>query len=187
MALATQGQQPFSSQDCKVFPFASGVPGTGIDVPGFQTVTSDPQTTTAQNRGDDAVIAAVATIDSLDLAITVGIWNLDAIAAMVGGAVETTGATPNQIRSITHKSTDQPADSAIICQAASRSPDGGATQIIFPRCQPQNVPGYGLADQDFNNLEIDMSAIPDASGRLVVVYQYETTPATISTTFPTLT
>lgn len=183
MPLATHGQQPYSAEDCKVFPFSAGVPGTGLDVPGFNTLTSDPQTTEAQNRGDNQVIASVSSLDSLDLTLTVGIWNVDAIAAIAGGTVVNAGTTPDQTRTLTHNVNDVKTDFALKVMAKSKSPDGGMVQIIFPRCQSKNVPGYGLADADFNNLDLDISAIPNTAGDIVSVKQYETAAAAISTTY----
>ena len=178
---ATSGDQPFSAEDAWVYPFSAGVPGTGKDVPGFVGLTSDPQSTTVEHRGDNKVISKGSTLDSVDLSLTVGIWNLDAISSLVGGTVTTGGTTPNQFRKLVHKTTDQPADSAIKAQTRSKSADGGSVRFTFPRCQPQNLPDYGFTDQEYQDLTIPMSAISNATDEIVIVEQFETYAALTST------
>lgn len=171
---ATSGDQPFSAEQAWVFPFSAGIPGTGKDIPGFSGLTSDPQSTTVEHRGNNKVISKGSTLDSVDLTLTVGIWNLDAISSCVGGTVSTAGTTPNQTRKLVHKTTDQPADCAIQAQTRSKSADGGGTRFTFPRCQPQNLPDYGFTDQEYQDLTIPMSAISNAANEIVIVQQFET-------------
>jgi len=177
----TSGDQPFNIEDAMIFPFSAGVPGTGTDVPGIVQVTSDPQTTVVEHRSDGAVSAKVATLDSLDITVTIGQWNQAAIILFVGGTSRVTGTTPNQIRNIDHKTTDAPADCAIQAQTHSKSVDGGGTRISFPRCQHTGMVNYGLNDQEFVDLDIPMSAIANTAGFIVTMSQYETYAAISST------
>lgn len=183
---ATSGFQPFSTEDAWVFPFSAGVPGSGFDIPGIVDVGPvDWNTTDVEHRGDNAVIAKGRTIDSGDLTLTVANWDPTAISKLVGGTVgAVTGTTPNQIVTLTHKVTDQPADCAIAAQTRSKSPDGGAARVVFPRCQSQSLPTYGFTDADFNDLDIDMSAIAATGGEIVYLQQMETYAA-LTSTYPT--
>lgn len=183
MPLLGQGNQPFSARDAKIYPFSAGVPGTGKDVPGIISVTSEPDQETVEHRGDNTTLSKVITFNGLDLTITVGLWDLDAIASMVGGTVATTGTTPNQVRSIVHKSTDVPSDFALKVDAPSRSSDGGATRLVFPRCQSGGIPNYGLTLDEYQDLEISASAIPNAAGEIVTVEQIELASTVMTTTF----
>lgn len=171
---ATAGIEPFSAEDAWVYPFSAGAPGTGKDAPGFISISGDPQTTETEHRGDNKVLSKGATIDSIDLEVVFGYWDFDAITALVGGTVTTSGTTPNQVRKLVHKTTDQPADCAIKAQTRSKSADGGGTRVTYPRCQPQGLPGYGMQDQEYNDLTVNMTAIPNAANELVIVEQYET-------------
>lgn len=178
---ATSGDQPFSAEDAWVYPFSAGVPGTGKDITGFSGLTSSPQSTSIEHRGDNKVISKGATLDSVDLSLTVGIWNLDAISSLVGGAVTTLGTGSDQIRRLTHSTTDQPADCAVQAQTRSKSADGGGTRFTFPRCQPQNLPDYGFTDAAYQDLTIPMSAISNSANVIVVVEQFQTYTALTST------
>lgn len=180
---ASAGDQPFSAEDAWVYPFSSGAPGTGKDVPAFISLTSDPQVTTVEHRGDNRVIASGRTLDSVELEAVFGRWNMDAIAAMVGGTIASAGTTPNQIRTLTHKVTDQPADCAIAAQTRSRSADGGGLLLVFPRCQPSNIPNYGMADQEFNDLTVQLVAVANDDDEIVIVRQLETY-TDLTSTFP---
>jgi hypothetical protein len=180
----TAGDQPFNIEDCWVYPLAAGVPGTGTDVPGIVQVTSDPQTTVVEHRSDGVVSAKVATLDSLDLTVTIGQWNQAAIVLFVGGSATQTGTTPNQIRDLSHKVTDAPADCAIAAQTHSKSVDGGGTRIQFPRCQHTGLLNYGLNDQEFIDLDIPMSAIATSTSLIVTMKQFETYAALATTWVP---
>ncbi len=183
MPLIGHGDQPFSNRDAKVYPFVSGVPGTGKDLPGIISVTSEPDQETVEHRGDNTTLSKVITFNGLDLTVTVGLWDLDAIASMVGGTVATTGTTPNQIRSIVHKTTDVPADFALKTDAPSRSADGGATRLVFPRCQSGGVPNYGLTLDEYQDLEISASAIPNAGAEILKIEQVELAATALTTTY----
>lgn len=180
---ATSGWQPFSIEDGWCFPFSAGVPGTGFDIPGMVSTESDPQTTVIEHRGDGTVIAKGRTIDSIDLTLIMANWDFVAISKLVGGTVNTiTGAAPNQIQSFEQKTTDSPPDYAVKVQTRSKSPDGGALRIIYPRVQPLGLPPYGLTDQEFQDLEIPCSAIAETTAsKIVTLERYETYTALTST------
>jgi len=190
MALpATSGQQPFNIEDAYVWPYLAGVPSAtgGIDIPGIVQVTGAPQNTVVEHRGDGTVLSKVATFDSIDVTVTIGKWNTNAIVALVGGTSSNGGVATNQYTRLIHRSNDAPPDCAIKAQTHSRDVDGGGTRITFPRCQPQNIPTYGLNDQEYQDLEVNMSAIatagaPPADFNMVIIEWMETyTP--FSTTY----
>ena len=178
MPLATHGELPYSVEDAKVYPYSAGIPGTAKDVPGIRRVEMDAQIEEAEHRGDNRILAVAASISSFDLTIEVGQLNLDAMAAMSGGFVETTGTTPAQIRTLTRKSTDVVADFQLKAKTTSKTIDGGATWLTFPRCQWVGGPSYAMEDNEFAVAEITARAVPDATNTLYILSQYEnvTTP-----------
>ena len=180
---ATVGWQPFSIEDGWVYPFSAGVPGSGFDVPGMISTEGDPQVTEVEHRGDGTVIAKGRTIDSIDLTLTVGNWDFVALSKLVGGTVNaSSGTTPNQIQTFDHKTTDSPPDCGIKVQTRSKSPDGGATRLVYPRCQPIGLPNYAFTDQEFGDLEIPMSAIGEsAANKIITLERYETYTALTAT------
>jgi len=178
---ASAGNQPYSIESAMVFPYSVGVPGTGVAL-SIVGISGDPQVTDAEHRGNNSVIAKIHTLDSYDITATIPEWVLSPIASMCGGLVADSGTTPNQIRTMTHKSTDSPVPFGLKAQTNSKSVDGGATRLIFINCQPANLPNYSLADQEFNDLEITTSAIPDPStSEIVKIEQYETKTVISST------
>lgn len=178
MPLATHGELPYSIEDCKVYPFSAGIPGTAKDVPGIRRVEIDAQIEEAEHRGDNKILAVAASINSFDLTIEVGQLNADAIAAMAGGVVSTSGTTPDQIRLLTRKSTDVVADYQIKAKTTSKTADGGATWLTFPRCQWVGGPSYSMEDNEFPVAEITARAVPSTTDTLFILSQYEnaTTP-----------
>lgn len=180
MALLTQGELPYSIMDAKVYPYAAGVPGTATDMPGIRRVEMQAQIEETEHRGDNQILAVAASFSSVDLTIEVGQLNLDAIAALSGGVVATTGTTPNQIRTLTRASTDNLADYQIKAKTNSRTTDGGATWLTFPRCQWVGGPSYAMQDNEFPVIEITCRAVPGASSIIYIVSQYENAATEIS-------
>lgn len=180
---STSGWQPFSIEDGWVYPFSAGVPGSGFDMPGMVSVAGDPQNTVIEHRGDGTVIAKGRTLDSIDLTLTVANWDFVALSKLIGGTVNaSSGTTPNQIQSYDLKTTDAPADVGVKVQTRSKSPDGGAMRIIYPRVQSLGIPGFGLTDQEFQDLEIPMSSIAETgANKIVTLERYETYAALTST------
>lgn len=174
------GNQPYSIESAMVFPFSVGVPGTGVAL-SILNIAGDPQVTDAEHRGNGSVIAKIHELDTYDITVTIPEWVLTPIAAICGGTVSDTGTTPNQIRTLTHKTTDSPVPFGLKAQTNSKSADGGALRLIFPYCQQANLPNYSLNDQEFNDLEVTTSAIPNSNKEIVLIEQYETKTAISST------
>jgi len=173
MALATHGEMPYSIMDAKVYPYAAGVPGTAKDMPGIRRIEMEAQIEETEHRGDNQILAVAASFSSVDLTIEVGQLNLDAIAALSGGTVATSGTTPDQIRTLTRKSDDNLADYQIKAKTNSRTIDGGATWLTFPRCQWVGGPSYSMEDNEFPVIEITCRAVPNATNVIYIVSQYE--------------
>ncbi len=180
MPLATQGELPYSIEDAGVYPYVAGVPGTKKDIPGIRSMQMDAAIEETEHRGDNKILAVAASFSSVDLTIEVGQLNLDALAALSGGVVATTGTTPDQIRTLTRKSTDVVADYQIKAKTTSKTVDGGATWLTFPRCQWVGGPSYTMSDNEFPVIEISSRAIPNSTDQLYIVSQYENNATAIA-------
>lgn len=168
-----------------MYPFSAGVPGTGVLIPYPVSIESDPQNTEVEHRGGNSVIAKFATRDSIDLDFVIATHSLSQIVAITGGTLAAeTGTTPNITRLLSHKSTDSPADFALQVQTNSRSADGGALRLEWPRCASLAVPDYGFVDAEFKDLTFPISAIPNASFDMVKVKAFETYAALTTTYVP---
>lgn len=176
----TEGEIPYSITDCKVYPYSAGSPGSAKDVPGIRRVEISAQIEEAEHRGDNSVLAVAASISSFDLTLEVGRMNLEAVAALAGGAVTTAGTTPNQSRTLTRKSTDVVADYQIKAASPSKTSDGGTAVIVLPRCQWVGGPSYAMADNEFPVIEISARAIPDSSAVLYKFEQHESSSYALS-------
>jgi hypothetical protein len=179
MPLGTHGEIPYSITDAKVYPYSGGSAGAAKDVPGIRRVEISAQVEEAEHRGDNTVLAVAASISSFDLTVEVGQQNLDAIAAMAGGTVTTSGTTPNQTRTLSRTVSNSPADFALKATAPSKSADGGSVVLELPRCQWVGGPNLSLADNEFPATEISARAVADGSSVLYKLIQYEGT-ATLS-------
>jgi hypothetical protein len=115
--------------------------------------------------------------------VVVANWDFLALSKIVGGTIgTTTGTTPNQVQPFDHKVTDAPADFGLKVQTPSKSPDGGASRIIYPRVQRLSIPNYGLVDQQFKDLTIPCSALAEsAASKIETIEHYESTTALNST------
>lgn len=185
---ATAGDQPFSIRDAAVYPFAAGVPSTGVLIPYPVSIESDPQTTEVEHRGGNSVISKFATRDAVDIDLVIATHTPAQIVAIVGGTLAAEfGTTPNIQRVLTHKSTDSPPDFALVAQTTSRSADGGALRIAWPRCTSQALPDYGFVDAEYKDLTFPVSAIPEAAASEMTKVVWMETYAALTTTYPTFT
>lgn len=180
MPLADQGEMPYSIMDAKVFPYSAGVPGTAKDMPGIRRVEMDSQVEETEHRGDNQILAVAASFNSVDLTVELGQMNLDALAALSGGLVATSGSTPDQIRTLTRKTTDVLADYQIKAKTLSKTVNGGQTWTTFPRCQWVGGPSYAMEDNEFPVIEVTCRAVPATDNTLYIISQYENAATEIS-------
>ncbi|MBA3580785.1 MAG: hypothetical protein H0W42_12475 [Gemmatimonadaceae bacterium] len=177
------GDQPFSIRDAAVYPFSAGVPGTGVLVAYPVSIESDPQSTDVEHRGGNSVISKFATRDSIDLDFVIATHTQAQIVAIAGGTLAAeTGTTPNITRTLTMKSTDSPPQFGLSVQTDSKSADGGALRLSWPRCTSLAIPDFGFVDGEYKDLTFPCSAIPNATDEMVKVTWRETYAA-LTTTF----
>jgi len=179
MAITTHGTIPYSIEDAYVYPYTAGAPGTGKDVVGIRRMEQTLSVETSEHRGDNQILASASSLNFVDIDVEVGSLNLDAVAALSGGLVTTTGVAPNQIRTLERKTTDIVADMQIKSQTTSKDAAGGAFRLEFPRCQWRSGPDYGMADNEYPAPTIGIRAVPTATNVLYRWIQYETAVALV--------
>lgn len=146
MALAIN-RLPYGIRDIKVATLDSaGVKGTSVDFPNAQTLEFEESTTTQTLRGDDSVVAQRVSIDTADWTMEGGGISFEAMVVIAGGAVATTGVTPNVKKTWIRMGTDSYPDFWAEGQAMSES--GGDHHITLHRCKASQVSGT-LADGEF--------------------------------------
>jgi hypothetical protein len=146
MALSTT-RLPYGLRDVKVATLDNaGVKGTLVDLPAAQSLEFQESTNAQVLRGDDDNVAQRVTIDSVEWTLESGGISFEAYVVIAGGAITSTGTTPNIKKSWTRLGTDSYPDFFMEGQAMSES--GGDHHIVFYRSKATQISGT-LQDQDF--------------------------------------
>lgn len=164
------GTQPFSIRDAGAYPYSSGTAGDLVDIAGIKSVEQSMSVDTTENRGDDKVLASVASLDSIDLTITTAQYQPLSIAAIAGGTVSVDGTGDSAVTTLERKTTDTVPYFKLVGQADAKDAEGGAARVTYPKVSWQGGPDFSLADQAFAEISVSAKAIPDDSD---VLYQYE--------------
>jgi len=169
------GTQPFSLQDAAAYPYAAGVPGTLVDLVAVKSIEQSMSVTTVENRGDGGVIAQVATMDAIDLTITLGAFNPISVAAVSGGTVTTDGVAPEPVTSLERTADDVVAYFKLAGQTRTKDSDGGAARITYNKVAWQGGPDFAFTDNEFAEISFTARAIPDDTNKQLYTYDvYET-------------
>lgn len=146
MALQTH-RLPYGLRDIKVATLdAAGVKGTLVDLPAAQTLEFTEETSSQTLRGDDQVIAQRVTIDNVSWSMDSGGISLESYVVIAGGAITTTGTTPNIKKQWRRMGTDAYPDFFLEGQSLSES--GGDHHIVFHRAKATQISGTHQ-DQEF--------------------------------------
>lgn len=169
------GTQPFSLQDAAAYPFVAGVAGALVDIVAVKSIEQSANVDTIENRGDDSVIAAVATLNSLDLTVILGAYTPVSLAVLTGGTVSTTGTGPTSVTKHVRKSNDVVAYFKLVGQTRTKDSDGGAARLTYPKVSWQGGPDFGFKDLEFSEFSISAKAIPDDTTKDLSWYEAYTT------------
>lgn len=138
---------PYGLRDVKVATLDNaGVKGTVVDFPNAQTLEFEESTNVQQLRGDDVVVAQRVTIDTVDWTLEGGGYSLESMVVIAGGAITTSGTTPNVKKSWTRMGTDSYPDFFLEGQSLSES--GGDSHQVFYRAKATQISG-SHTDQEF--------------------------------------
>lgn len=140
-------RMPYGMRDIKVATLdAAGVKGTLVDLPGAQTLEFTEETASQTLRGDDQVLAQRVTIDNVSWSMDSGGISFEAYVVIAGGAITTTGTTPNTKKQWRRMGTDAYPD--FFAEGQSLSESGGDHHIVFHRAKATQISGT-LQDQEF--------------------------------------
>lgn len=169
---------PFGLRDVKIKPFAAGTetPGTGVDLPNARTFSFSETTDSEELRGDDGVVAVHDLGSGVDWELEGGGISLEAVVAMYGGAIVTSGVTPAQIKTLNKLDNDVRPYFQAEGQAISDS--GGDFHIILYKCKATGELSGEMADGSFWLTGASGRAIGRTSDRkLYSIIQNETATA----------
>lgn len=100
---------PYGLRDVRVTPYttaAADTLGTPVDLPYGRTFSFSDVETYDDLRGDDALIATHGQGSNVEWELESGAISLEAYKVLNGGTVNTTGTTPNQIKTYSKLVTD---------------------------------------------------------------------------------
>jgi len=138
---------PYGLRDVKVATLdAAGVKGTLVDFPNAQTLEFEESTASQVLRGDDAVVAQIVTIDSVDWTLEGGGYSLESMVVMAGGTLTSSGTTPSVVKKWRRMGTDAYPDFYMEGQSISES--AGDSHTALHRCKATKISG-AHTDQEF--------------------------------------
>jgi hypothetical protein len=157
MALAGH-RLPYGLRDIKVATLDNaGVKGSLVDLPAAQTLEFTEETASQVLRGDDAVVAQRVTIDAVSWTLDSGGISFEAYVVIAGGAISTTGSTPNVVKKWTRLGTDSYPD--FFMEGQSMSESAGDHHLVFYRAKATQISGTHQ-DQEFWVSHAEGNAIP---------------------------
>jgi predicted alpha/beta-fold hydrolase len=155
---------PYGCRDIKIYPYTADTPSaTGTDLPNARTLQFAETEQFAELRGDDALKATHGQGPNVDWTLESGGVPLEAIKAMFGGTITSTGTSPAQVKTYSATGTKQRPYFKLAAQAISDS--GGDFQVVIYKCKCTGdlsgtmqdsgfwltgAKGVGLSDADDN-------------------------------------
>lgn len=167
---------PFGLRDVKIKTMTAGTEtlGASVDLPNARTFSFSETTDSEELRGDDGVVAVHDLGSGVDWELEGGGISLEAVAAMYGGTITSSGVAPNQIKSFTKLDNDIRPYFQAEGQAISDS--GGDFHIVLYKCKATGELSGELADGSFWLTGASGRAIGRTSDRkLYSIVQNETT------------
>lgn len=169
---------PFGLRDVKVSVLGSGdTPGTAVDFPNSRTFSFSEAEDTEELRGDDGVVAVHGLGASVDWELEGGGVNFDAIKAMFGGTIETSGTTPDVVEEYHKAETDVRPYFMVEGQAISDA--GGDFHVTLYKCKATGELSGEMADGSFWLTGASGRAIGRVSDRRVYTFTHNETEVAI--------
>lgn len=139
---------PFGLRDVAVFAYSGTTPSsTGIDLPNARTLSFSETEDFQELRGDDGVVAVHGSGAAVDWSLESGGVPLEAIVVMYGGAITSSGVSPNQVKTYKKKGTDARPYFKVEGQAISDS--GGDFHVVLWKCKATGELSGEMADGAF--------------------------------------
>lgn len=139
---------PFGLRDVKLRVLgADGTPGSSVDFPNSRTFSFSEAEDYQELRGDDGVVAVHGLGATVDWSLEGGGINFEALKAINGGTITTTGSSPNTVKSYDKLETDQRPYFQVEGQAISDA--GGDFHVIIYKCRSTGSVSGELGDGAF--------------------------------------
>lgn len=164
---------PFGMRDAKVTPLGAdgSTPGTAVDLPIARHLNWAEAEDSNELRGDDKVVAVHGSGATVEWELESGGIPMEALAAMTGGVVTTTGTTPAIVKRFKKKVTDQRPYFKIEGQAISDS-GGDVHSLIYKAKVTENIEG-NFEDNEFFVTTAGGKGYPSTeTGQIDVLYDF---------------
>jgi hypothetical protein len=143
---------PFGLREVKVTPYtdlAATTLGTSVKLPNSRTLSFSEVENFEDLRGDDKLVATHGSGAQVEWSLEGGGVSLEAVWAMYGGGAGpvTTGVTPNQVKTLSKKSTDQ--RPYFKAEGRAISDSGGDFHIVLWKCKATDKLEGEMADGSF--------------------------------------
>lgn len=142
---------PFGLRDVKITPYTDGsatvLAGSRIDLPNSQTFSFAETEAFEELRGDDSLVSTHGNGPIVNWSLEGGGISLEAVQAMYGGTILTTGTTPNQVKRLRKLKTDQRPYFKVEGQMISDA--GGDLHAVVWRCKATDDLSGEFADGKF--------------------------------------
>lgn len=125
---------PYGMRDIKLYPLTGETPAaTGIDLPNARTLSFAEAEDFEELRGDDGVVAVHGKGPSVNWSMQAGGINFEAMSAMYGGTITTTGTGSTEVKEWVKKGKDSRGYFQAKGQAISDS--GGDVVVTLFKCR----------------------------------------------------
>lgn len=163
---------PYGLRDVKIYPITAGVPATtGVDLPNAQTFSFSEAEDTTELRGDDGLVAIHGHGPQVAFSLQGGGISLEAVKALYGGTITSSGTTPSQVKSFKKLVTDARPYFQVIGKAISDS--GGDFHVTLYKAKCTGELSGEMSDGNFWLTGASGSALGDGTGQLYLFEQNE--------------
>jgi hypothetical protein len=138
---------PYGMRDIKLRPLTGEVAGASIDLPNSRQMQFAETESFSDLRGDDGIAASHGSGPSVNWQLEGGGVSFEAVVAMYGGTIITTGVSPNKVKTLSKKSTDTRPYFQAEGQAISDS--GGDFHLLLYRCKATGDLAGTMQDGNF--------------------------------------
>jgi len=148
MAIATKAL-PFGMRQVVLKPLSADglTPGAAVTLPAARTLSFSEEEESEELRGDDVVQASHGSGATVAWDLESGGISLESYAVMAGGAIVTTGVTPNVKKTFTKLETD--ARPYFKAEGRAISDNGGDFHVLIYRAKASDSLEGELSDQSF--------------------------------------
>lgn len=180
--MATQASLPYGLTDLVIEPLDSSfapVVAAGVKLLNGQTMDVSPNEDQTDEEGYGVVVGTVYSATSADVTLHAAGTDLDALAAITGGTVASTGSSPNVVQTLDLGVVGQ---NRPYCRVTGRAlGNTGGDAWLRVNAVRFSLPGGGFDHKAFNETDISGRAIAPtagaASGKLMSRIHHQTATA----------